>query len=83
MPNPSGNKVNEISSDTSLPATEKSSTSIGKVYCGTDSILKVRNVVKSRMFVELLSMLIRKNTLIEYQEITFHFTNIKVLLKVN
>ena len=78
MPNPSGNKVNENSSDTSLPETEKSSTSIGKVDCGTDSILKVRNVVKSRMFIDLLSKLIRKNTLIEYQEITFHFTNFRV-----
>jgi hypothetical protein len=31
MPNPSGNKINQISSDTSLPKTENSSASNGKI----------------------------------------------------
>ena len=65
MPNPSGNKVNGISSDTSLPKTENSSAGVGKVDCITNSVLKVRTVVKNRMFVDLLSMLIRKNMLSE------------------
>ena len=65
MPNPSGNKINEISSDTSLPKTQNSSDSIGKGHCITDSVLKVRTVVKNRMFVDLLSILIRKNMLSE------------------
>ena len=65
MPNPSGNKVNEKSSHTSLPETEKSSTSIGKVDCVTDIVLKFRNDVKSRMIIDLLFMLIRKNMLSE------------------
>jgi hypothetical protein len=65
MPNPSGNKINEISSDTSLPKTQNSSASIGKGDCITDSVLKVRTVVKNRMFVDLLSILIRKNMLSE------------------
>jgi len=65
MPNPSGNKVNEISSDTLLPETENSSASIGKVDCGTNSVMKVRTNVKSRMFIDLLFMLIRKNMLSE------------------
>ena len=65
MPNPSVNKFNEISSDTSLPKTENSAASIGKVDCITVSVLKVRTVVKKRMFVDLLSMLIRKNMLSE------------------
>ena len=60
MPNPSGNKINQISSDTSLPKTENSSASIGKGDCITDSVLKVITVVKNRMFVDLLSILIRK-----------------------
>ena len=65
MPNPSGNKINQISSDTSLPKTENSSASIGKGDSITDSVLKVRTVVKNRMFVDLLSILIRKNMLSE------------------
>ena len=65
MPNHSGNKFNEISIDTSIPKTEKSSASIFKVDCITDSVLKVRTVVKKRMFVDLLSMLVRKNLLSE------------------
>jgi hypothetical protein len=65
MPNSSGNKINEISSDTSLPKTQNSSDSISKGHCITDSVLKVRTVVKNRMFVDLLSILIRKNMLSE------------------
>ena len=65
MHNLSGNKVNEISSDTVLPETENSSTSIGKVDCVTRSVLVARNIVKSRMLIDLLSMLIRKNMLSE------------------
>ena len=65
MPNPSVNKVNDISSDTSVPVTENSSASIAKVECDMDSELKFRKVVKSRMFINLLSMLNRKNMLSE------------------
>ena len=65
MPNSSGNKINEISSDTFLPKTENSSASVGKGDCITDSVLKVITVVKNRMFVDLLSILIRKNMLSE------------------
>ena len=55
MPISSGNKVNEISSATSIPETENSSASYGNIDCGTVSVLKVRTVVKNRMFVDLLS----------------------------
>ena len=65
MPNPSGNKVNEVSTDTSFPKIEKSSASIVKVDCIAYSGLKVITVVKKRMFVDLLSMLVRKNLLSE------------------
>ena len=65
MPNPGGNKVNEISSDTSIPETENSSASNGKIGRGTNSVMKVRTNVKSRMFIDLLFMLIRKNMLSE------------------
>ena len=48
MPNPCGNKVNEISSDTSLPKTENSSANIVEVDCIMDSVLKVSTVVKKQ-----------------------------------
>ena len=55
----------KISSDTSLRETKNASVIISKVDYGMFSIKYVRTVAKTRMFIDLLFMHIRKNMLNE------------------
>ena len=77
MPNPSGNKINEISSDTSLPKTENSSASIGKGDCITDSALKVSTVVKTECLLICYPYLLEKICLVNSKKSLFILLTIK------